>query len=170
MSAIIDLKIGDEILEVNGTSIVGTEDISYAISLIRSLSGRVNVIAKRSLASPDSETIVASVFKSSTDTNVGIILRVDVEGKIVVHNLSGLFATTELQVGDEIVMVNGKPVRGEDNFYAIGIIRDSRGSVTVIARREFDDEIVPPIASRVYDDKVSPSAPYMEAIVVTGES
>jgi hypothetical protein len=165
-----DLKIGDEILEVNGTSIVGTEDISYAISLIRSLSGRVNVIAKRSLASPDSETIVASVFKSSTDTNVGIILRVDVEGKIVVHNLSGLFAATKLQVGDEIVMVNGKPVRGEDNFYAIGIIRDSRGSVTVIARREFDDEIVPPIASRVYDDKVSPSAPYMEAIVVTGES
>ena len=103
------MKIGDEILKVNGTSVIGT-DSSYAIGLIKSLSGTVNVIAKRSnqesaKVSPDSETIVASVFKSSTDTKVGITLYVDVEGKIVVHNLSGLFAATELRIGDEIVKV-----------------------------------------------------------------
>ena len=170
---LIDLKIGDEILEVNGTSVVGTDDTSYALGLIRSLSGTINVIAKRAsnqgsaIASTDSETIVASVFKSSTDTKVGITLNVDVEGKIVVDSLSGLFAATKLQVGDEIVMVNGKPVRGTDNFYAIGIISDSRGSVTIIARREYDDEIMPPIASIVHDDKVLPSAPaYVEAVAI----
>ena len=165
------MKIGDEILKVNGTSVIGT-DSSYAIGLIKSLSGTVNVIAKRSnqesaKVSPDSETIVASVFKSSTDTKVGITLYVDVEGKIVVHNLSGLFAATELRIGDEIVKVNTKPVRGKDSSYATGIIKDLRGSVTVIACREFDDEIVPPTASRVYEDTVSPSAPYMEAVVIS---
>lgn len=148
------MKIGDEILKVNGTSVVG-KDSSFAIELIGSQRQLITITAKRPSnpgASPDSETVVANVYKSSTGTKVGITLNLDEEGKIVVDDLTGLFAATELQVGDEIVMVNGKPVRGNDSFYATGIIKDSTGSVTVIACRKFVDEIALPVAYKVYEE------------------
>ncbi|GFH50278.1 hypothetical protein CTEN210_06754 [Chaetoceros tenuissimus] len=80
------------------------------------------------------ETINATVYKGFSDTKVGLTV-VATGGKVYVDSLSELFATTALQAGDEVVMVNGNLVEGMTSNEVVGIIKSCTGDVNVVAKR-----------------------------------
>eukprot|EP00980_Cylindrotheca_fusiformis_P009059 scaffold1949_cov119-Cylindrotheca_fusiformis.AAC.13 len=93
--------------------------------MIMGVSGFLTIVA--------SPTIV-TVNKQSRETKVGLALAKTPKSSISVHRITkgGLFDATDLQVGQEVVAINGKRF-GENLQEAINRISECIGDLTIVA-------------------------------------
>ena len=137
-----DIKVGYEILSINGTSVVGSESKEVA-SLIKSLEGDVTVVAavvETPTPSPepayDGPTITGTVTKASKDAKVGIMFS-STSGVLLIKKITdgGLFSETDLFAGLEVVSVNGASVKRKSPQNVVDMIKVIEGEVTVAAKK-----------------------------------
>mmetsp|Transcript_22841 Transcript_22841/g.35239 ORF Transcript_22841/g.35239 Transcript_22841/m.35239 type:complete len:371 (+) Transcript_22841:186-1298(+) len=75
--------------------------------------------------------IQSYIYKESKGVKAGITLKNDNMGRVVVKKKSALFLSSEIQVGDEIIAVNGYPISSTKE--AITFLRDAEGKVDITA-------------------------------------
>jgi C-terminal processing protease CtpA/Prc len=111
--------------------------------------------------------VLATATKASADSKVGIGLKADDGGNVVISSLAenGLFAGSDLRVGMRVTGINGKPCRGMAKEEAIRLIRESPGQVSISAtemeqekKKTIVDPVVQPVTTAVAAAAAVPAA------------
>ena len=115
------LMVGMKVVTINGNPCAG--GAFEAVQLIKGLEGPVTIVAKKT---------VATATKPTKESRVGISFGKHKNGSVVLLSNTGLFADSDLEVGQVIVSINGQdcPDGVQD---AVGIIKESVGPVTIVA-------------------------------------
>lgn len=92
-----------------------------------------------SIAADPSATVAVRLTKASKSEKIGLTLAQDAEGRVVINRLfEGYLAarSASLQVGDELMMINGKPVASQASAYSI--MTESQGDIELRVRHAPD--------------------------------
>jgi C-terminal processing protease CtpA/Prc len=116
-----ELKAGHIITSVNDTSVKGLSTLQV-MDILKDAEGEVSVMAE------DIGLRVVSATKESINQKVGIGLK-DRDGKVIISSISedSLFANTDLQVGHQLIGVNGTSCRGLNKNQAIVLFKELEG-------------------------------------------
>ena len=115
--------------------------VEAKLDLLGSLSG----LKKRSSHGKD-EFMSVTVRKDDAKDKVGIRLEADINGRIRVVNIAtnGLFANSEVEIGDIVLSVNGKRLgRGEGPEALMTAIAKASSKVTVVVKKTSVEPRVP---------------------------
>eukprot|EP00980_Cylindrotheca_fusiformis_P000542 scaffold133_cov115-Cylindrotheca_fusiformis.AAC.2 len=126
-----DLRIGMQVVSVNGTDVDGFTR-SKAIQFVRDAEGELTVVAQ-----PVAGGAVAVVFKESKDQKCGITLKQDdPSDPVSVSRISddGLFANSGLKVGMQVVSINNVAVENLTSPQAVEVLKEAEGKVTVVGQ------------------------------------
>eukprot|EP00980_Cylindrotheca_fusiformis_P001476 scaffold345_cov134-Cylindrotheca_fusiformis.AAC.87 len=126
-----DLRIGMQVVSVNGTDVDGFTR-RKAMNLLKHAEGELTVVAQFVAAS-----VVATVFKESKDQKCGIHFRQkSPDDPITISSLAedGLFANTDLRIGMQVVSINGTDVDGFTRRKAMKLLKHTEGELTVVAQ------------------------------------
>ncbi|AWP06614.1 putative PDZ domain-containing protein 2 [Scophthalmus maximus] len=138
------LHAGDELLMINGRSLVGLTH-QEAVSILRSSTGLVQlVVASR----PREGSLIWKMHMVKGQEGLGIQItggrgsRRSPHGIIIAHIEEGgaIHRDGRLHAGDELLMINGRSLVGLTHQEAVSILRSSTGLVQlVVASREESD-------------------------------
>ena len=124
-----ELKAGYEVVSINGTSMAGKSHTD-AVSMIKETVGEVTVTT-----SAPANLVTATVVKETQNTRMGIgIERLGSTFTVQTITEGGLFAKTDLKVGNEIISMNGVYPGGMTVKEAVSMLRSAGpGEVTIVA-------------------------------------
>jgi hypothetical protein len=124
------LKPQMRMLTLNGICCRGQKD---TIAMLRNMEGSIVIVA----GSIDMVAVTVVITNSNSDDSpLGINMQQDIDGKLVVSELSGLFAETDLEVGMTLVQVNGVRVEQMQPAHVRAFLDQGQGTVLVIARKQ----------------------------------
>jgi len=113
------LNKGQEIVSVNGKNVQKMDKDNFRVYLSTIPAGEVTfiVVDKPKKWSKLGTTLICTAVKETDDTKLGFTYKVMKEGAVVESvGEYGIFASTDLAQGQEIVSVNGVPVAGMDRM------------------------------------------------------
>jgi predicted metalloprotease with PDZ domain len=133
-----NLLVGQKVLSISGVACPA--DAKEAVGLIQDSVGECTIVAvdtfkTQVIGEPecDDGRVMASVTKESMNSIVGISLGKK-QDSILVHNIAeaSLFASTNLNVGQQVISINGKACTGSLKE-SMQVIKDCVGTLTIVA-------------------------------------
>jgi C-terminal processing protease CtpA/Prc len=133
-----NLLVGQKVLSISGVACPA--NAKEALGLIQDSVGTCKIVAvdtfkTQVIGEPeyDDGRVTASVTKESMNSIVGISLGKK-QDSIIVHNIAqaSLFASTNLNVGQQVISINGKACTGSLKE-SMQVIKDCVGTLTLVA-------------------------------------
>ena len=141
------LRAGDEVVSVNRVH-CELRDVAFVTSLIQRSLSTVFIVARKAGGNPNLVSVM--ITKPTPLSRVGIGFdNVGHSLRIATIDSSGLFAGTSLGIGDVCVSIEGISCDGLDLISAMNLLKHSRTTVTIVAKKDHPADAGPSLISAV---------------------
>lgn len=139
------LRVGDRIFSINNKQCTTDMDGTFIGKYLQSLVGRVTIVAHNQEIGT-SNIVESMVTKTNPRDEAGLVLKTErnMNRGLVVSKLNPnkIFADSLLNIGDQVLYINGTDCRHLTLASAVILIQESLKTVTVVARTLNDTGIV----------------------------
>jgi len=132
--SVAPFRIGDALISINNTGCEQMDELT-ADRYLDSLIGTITVIAHNEGDDGNPNIVASMITKRNADDVSGIGFRTRTDGPLVSSiSSAGLFASSLLNVGDQVRTINGVDCAQLDSWNAASVIKTAPKTVTIVAK------------------------------------